>query len=193
MSWIALALACILSFGCGALNVANEIHEATTGGRDQWIRQSSFQKFEFPDFKITCEMIERVSGNGSNAIGDLSLICIDKALGKVILNRNDVYGDHLFMHKFRNDKIVLMGISNIKLYHKVFWTLELDGGWRGWLFAGSSKIDYCVESKQNAGVWYDEKNPNVEFIEEDGKLKDILINGCRGDRLSLKDLSSKWP
>lgn len=48
-------------------------------------------------------------------------------------------------------------------------------------------IPYCHESIVIDRTWYNEENPDVEFVFADGKLRKVLITGCDGPRYNLYD------
>jgi len=48
-------------------------------------------------------------------------------------------------------------------------------------------IPYCGQSLVCDRTWYNDKNPGVEFVFDEGGLSKVFINGCDGKRYNLFD------
>ena len=44
---------------------------------------------------------------------------------------------------------------------------------------------YCSESVIMRREWYNEKNPQIQFVVENGRLEKLFINGCNQERYNL--------
>ena len=50
-------------------------------------------------------------------------------------------------------------------------------------------LEYCTTSVTLQREWYNDENPEIEFTySEDGYVKNVLINSCKNERLTLKEL-----
>ena len=89
------------------------------------------------------------------------------------------------------DNSMLVGLSNATVPGTAFIILDNKGTLLREVKHISVALDYCIKNDRlSKGIWFDPKEPNVEFeyAADDTTVIDISINDCRGNRVSLPDI-----
>lgn len=185
---------------CQLLNLATDLKRTSDAisvyekVNEKWERESSSKKY-FGSGSLSCQMSEIIDPKVNVKSGDILLKCFNGE--NLFYKSSDKYADEIF---FSESGKYILGVSKVSIYRVAFFLIDVEGNLitytsftSGYLERTKRADFYCEFSPAYKRLWYDEKNPRVEFIEERGKLKDVLINDCHGDRLSLKKISSIWP
>jgi hypothetical protein len=77
-----------------------------------------------------------------------------------------------------------VGVSNSGLTKTAYVVFDRDGRILRHQPHGAP-VKYCRMSVSVMREWFDEKKPEPEFKVDGGKLKEVSVRGCKGDRVQL--------
>lgn len=123
--------------------------------------------------------IENIQCNQSiNDCSSQELICTEN--DEVLFKVSD-FADHISVS---DDHQYIVGLSN-KGMTSAYWIRDRNG--RVIKHRKHSKLflHYCRESVTNIQEWFNEKEPNVRFILSQGKLRQVIVQGCDGKDINL--------
>ncbi len=83
------------------------------------------------------------------------------------------------------DNRYFLGVSNRGLIKQAYVIFDHKGHILKMRTNEFQASHYCKMSVTLAREWYDEENPNPQFVMSGKKLKDVHIRSCRGAQISL--------
>ena len=148
--------------------------------------ETQLSKLEFGDIRVTQEI--KISGRPT--IPPEYVLSIHK--GEKLLARLPHVGVQFLTAS--NGHKLFVGVSNLTYPGTAIIIFDDRGRLLREIKHMSVALDYCEANPDlHKGVWYDPENSKVEFeYAADGEtVVDVLINDCRGNRVSLPDIILK--